>query len=193
MRRTQPTLGRDSCAGKRVHTCRYTHTHTGRHTYVMTRLCEMEPQRATITCTQQAAGSCLFVCDFRACCAQLQPAVCVCVCRVYHYSCLVEFLPSRMLLPPLSTVTFRPLVGLCSVTWQNFSITPVISPHAKSLLSSASSVFYTKEAIICFVVRAPLQRADIIFPCISGNSNERISRRANAYWARLPCQTMAGG
>lgn len=98
-----------------------------------------------------------------------------------------------MLLPFSYCHIYRPLVGFCSVTPQNSRITSVISPHAKSHLNSASSVFYTKDAIISFVVPAPLQQADIIFSCISGNSNECISRRANAYRVRLLCQTMAGG
>lgn len=43
---------------------------------------------------------------------------------------------------------------------------------AKSLLSWASSVFCTKEAVVSFVAGAPLQWADIIFPSISGNTDE---------------------
>lgn len=159
---------------RQLHRQAYTHVitlnihaqhNTARHTYVMTRLWETEPQRVTITHSQQVAGSCLFVCDFRACCAhmslRLQPAVHVSVCAyvcVDEDSCLVEFLLWCTLLPSLHHHIYRPLEYLCSVTPQNSSIMTVINPHAKSLLNSAPSVFYTKDAIISFVVHAPLQR-----------------------------------
>lgn len=125
-----------------IHTCchaPHTHKHNmTRHTYVMTPLWETEPQRVIITLSQWVAGSCLFVCDFWACCAHVAAIttcwVCVRVC-VDEDSCLIEFLPWCALLPSLHHHIYRPLYCPCSVTPQNSNITPVISPHSKSLLN----------------------------------------------------------
>ncbi len=115
--------------------------------------------------------------------------VCVCVFCICLYFCRVEFLLPCMLLCYTSCHIYRPLVGLCSVTPQNFSISPLISPHAKSLLNSASSVCYTKDVSLPL---SSVQPADIIYLSIAGNSNEHMFKQANVYWVHLSCQTMAG-
>lgn len=139
-------------------------------------------------CATSGHTACTYRCDYSLLCL----CVCVCVC-IYRYSCMVEFLPPCMLPPSLHCHIDTPLVGLSGVT-------PV--SHLPSALTQRTSCIppllsFTQRMLSfqCyhFVIHAPLPCVDIIFPCISGNSNERISREANAYWARLPCQTIAPG
>lgn len=154
-------------------------THTG-HTHVITYSSEREPQRITVTHLHQVPLVACF-------CATSEHAVRTCqhnynLLGVCAFVLCVWVSLSRGICTvccyPLSMVAFTD--HLC-VTPQHSSFMTVISPHGKSLLNSALSVLYTKDAIISSVIHAPRQNADIIFTCISGNSNECLSRRANAY------------
>lgn len=99
----------DSCTVEHTHMpspCKHTHTRmhtdavTHTHTHVMTCLYETEPQRDTITHSQQVSGSCLFV----GLLSRLRPHVtqeynllnvCVCVgvvCHLYWYIYTCELL-----------------------------------------------------------------------------------------------------